>query len=127
MLRIVVSLRHSTRRHPVAVAAAALLSVLIAAPFTAPFSACSLTLLRSATNRNRAEVPTAAAVAVVVSAEGARASNPDASVLTEEQLKNDATPQDAECAEVLASGIVRTSSHTSPSVTTRIIPAVLRV
>ena len=127
MRGIVVTLRHSRRRHPVAVAAAALLSVLIAAPFTAPFSACSLTLLRSVTNQSRIEVPAAAAVSVVVSAQGARASSPDGSVLTEEQLKDDATPQETERTDVLASRIVRTSSHASPSVTTRIIPAVLRV
>jgi hypothetical protein len=103
------------------------LSVLIAAPFTAPFSACSLTPLLSVSNHGRAGAPAAATGSVLISAKGARGSNPDASLLTEEQLKDDATPQDAERAEVLASRIVRTSPPMSPSGTARIIPAVLRV
>jgi len=123
----VVTLRHSGRRHPVALAAAALLSVLIAAPFTAPFSACSLTMFLSASNQGRAGARATAAVPVVAPAKAARGSHSDGSVLTEEQLKDDATPQETARAEVLLSTIVRTVSSTSATALARIIPAVLRV
>jgi hypothetical protein len=61
-MAVVVSRRRYGRRHPLLLATAALFAVLIAAPFTAPFSACSpSTLLAQAPDANPA-IPSAAAV-----------------------------------------------------------------
>ena len=80
-----------------------------------------------ASHQARAGVRATSAAPVVAPAKAVRGSDSDGTVLTEEQLKDHATLQDAGLPKVLAFRITRTFSRPSTAAALRLIPAVLRL
>ena len=120
-----VSLRRSRRRHPLIVATAVLFTVLIATPFTAPFSSCSPAALLAPSSD--AIPPARCTTALVGRDQAERQSHHDSGGLTEDQFKDEAAIADASVEETTLSSPAIALRRPPTASFTRAIPSVLRL
>jgi hypothetical protein len=124
----VVSSLRSARRHPLALATAALFAVLIAMPFTAPFSSCGPTVLFSPASEAIPAARTTSAIPTVVGRDQTSDHAPrDVGILAEDQFKDEAAIVDASVEETTVSSTGIVVPRASATSVTRTISSVLRL